>query len=128
MKKEMINIEYILDNVSQLSLWNQLTTPLGLSAWFADKVSVKNSEYTFKWHKEYIQKAKAVLIIPEVKIRYRWEEETDASAYFEFAIQTMELTKTTALRVTDFVEPDDKSSSIELWNSQIDTLKRTLGV
>mgnify|MGYP002167893207 FL=1 len=110
------------------SLWNQLTTPLGLSAWFADKVSVKNNEYTFKWHKEYIQKAKAVLIIPEVKIRYRWEEETDASAYFEFAIQTMELTKTTALRVTDFVEPDDKSSSIELWNSQIDTLKRTLGV
>ena len=86
MKKEMINIEYILDNVSQLSLWNQLTTPLGLSAWFADKVSVKNNEYTFKWHKEYIQKAKAVLIIPEVKIRYRWEEETDASAYFEFAI------------------------------------------
>ena len=57
MKKEMINIEYILDNVSQLSLWNQLTTPLGLSAWFADKVSVKNNEYTFKWHKEYIQKA-----------------------------------------------------------------------
>ena len=128
MKKEMINIEYILDNVSQMSLWNHLTTPLGLSAWFADKVTVKNNEYTFRWHKAYIQKARAVLVIPEVRIRYKWEEETDSSAYFEFAIQTMELTRTTALHITDFVEPDDKASTIELWNSQVDTLKRTLGV
>lgn len=128
MKKEMINIEYIFNNVSQISLWNQLTTPLGLSAWFADKVSVRNNEYTFRWHKDYVQKARAVLIIPEVKIRYKWEEEADSSAYFEFSIQTMELTGATVLRITDFTEPDDKTSTIELWNSQIDTLKRTLGI
>ena len=54
MKKEKINIEYVLDKVSHMSLWNQLTTPLGLSAWFADSVSVKNNEYTFKWDKNYI--------------------------------------------------------------------------
>jgi len=128
MKKEKINIEYVLDKVSHMSLWNQLTTPLGLSAWFADSVSVKNNEYTFKWDKNYIQKARAVLVIPNIKIRYQWEEETDTTAYFEFAIHTMELTKTTALQITDFVEPDDKTSSIELWDAQIDTLKRTLGI
>lgn len=27
MKKEKINIEYVLDKVSHMSLWNQLTTP-----------------------------------------------------------------------------------------------------
>lgn len=128
MKKEKICIEYVFGKVSKASLWNQLTTPLGLSAWFADNVSVKNNEYTFRWHKDYIQKARAILVIPEVKIRYRWEEETDTSAYFEFSIHTMELTRTTALKIIDFAEPDDKSSTLELWDSQIDTLRRTLGI
>ena len=36
MKKEKFHIEYIFDKVSRRSLWNHLTTPPGLSAWFAD--------------------------------------------------------------------------------------------
>ena len=59
MKKEKFSIEYILNNVSSLSLWNQLTTSMGLSSWFADKVAVKNNEYTFTWHTEE-QKANAI--------------------------------------------------------------------
>ena len=47
MKKEKFHIEYIFDKVSRRSLWNHLTTALGLSAWFADEVIINDNLYTF---------------------------------------------------------------------------------
>ena len=48
MKKEKFHIEYIFDKVSRRSLWNHLTTPPGLSAWFADDVTINDNTYVFK--------------------------------------------------------------------------------
>ena len=48
MKKEKFHIEYIFDKVSRRSLWNHLTTPPGLSAWFADDVIINGNIYVFK--------------------------------------------------------------------------------
>ena len=127
MKKEKFHIEYIFDKVSQRSLWNHLTTPPGLSAWFADDVTIDDSLYTFKWNKVE-ERAQVVSMKPEVSIRYRWEDEEDESAYFEFIIHTIELTGATSLEITDFLEPSEKSDSISLWDTQVDELKRTLGI
>ena len=127
MKKEKFRIEYIFDKVSQRSLWNHLTTPPGLSAWFADDVTIDDSLYTFKWNKVE-ERAQVVSMKPEVSIRYRWEDEEDESAYFEFIIHTIELTGATSLEITDFSEPSEKSDSISLWDTQVDELKRTLGI
>ena len=82
MKKEKFHIEYIFDKVSQRSLWNHLTTPPGLSAWFADDVTIDDSLYTFKWNKVE-ERAQVVSMKPEVSVRYRWEDEEDESAYFQ---------------------------------------------
>ena len=57
MKKEKFHIEYIFDKVSRRSLWNHLTTALGLSAWFADEVIINDNLYTFKWSKEADRKS-----------------------------------------------------------------------
>ena len=127
MMKEKFHIEYIFDKVSQRSLWNHLTTPPGLSAWFADDVTIDDSLYTFKWNKVE-ERAQVVSMKPEVSIRYRWEDEEDESAYFEFIIHTIELTGATSLEITDFSEPSEKSDSISLWDTQVDELKRTLGI
>lgn len=127
MKKEKFHIEYIFDRVSQRSLWNHLTTPPGLSAWFADDVTIDDSLYTFKWNKVE-ERAQVVSMKPEVSVRYRWEDEEDESAYFEFIIHTIELTGATSLEITDFSEPSEKSDSISLWDTQVDELKRTLGI
>ncbi|HML72807.1 START-like domain-containing protein [Macellibacteroides fermentans] len=127
MKKEKFHIEYIFDKVSQRSLWNHLTTPPGLSAWFADDVTIDDSLYTFKWNKVE-ERAQVVSMKPEVSVRYRWEDEEDESAYFEFIIHTIELTGATSLEITDFSEPSEKSDSISLWDTQVDELKRTLGI
>ena len=127
MKKEKFHIEYIFDKVSRRSLWNHLTTPPGLSAWFADDVTINDNTYVFKWNRDE-QEAEVLSVKPEISIRYRWTDEEEDNVYFEFLIHTVELTGATALEITDFAEPDEKKDSITLWDSQVYELKRTLGI
>lgn len=126
-EKEKFHIEYIFDKVSRRSLWNHLTTPPGLSAWFADDVTINDNMYVFKWNRDE-QEAEVLSVKPEISIRYRWADEEEDNAYFEFLIHTVELTGATALEITDFAEPDEKKDSINLWDSQVEELKRTLGI
>jgi len=126
MKKEKFHIEYVFEKVSKRSLWNHLTTPPGLSSWFADHVDIYGDIYTFTWDKTQ-EKAQVLSMKPEVWVRYKWEHETE-HVYFEFRIHTVELTRSVALEITDFAEPLEKSDAINLWDSQVDRLKRTLGV
>jgi len=127
MNKEKFHIEYVFDTVSVKSLWNQLTTPPGLAAWFADSVTIKGDTYHFVWHKEG-EDAYVIDTVPEESIRFRWKEDEDESSYFEFKIHVLELTNITTLEITDFAEPDEKADSIQLWDSQVEILKRTLGI
>lgn len=128
MNKEKFNIEYVFDNVSRSSLWNHITTSRGLSSWFAEKVSIKNNVYTFMWNKDEM-KARAELIKQKEQIRYCLETENGGPiSYFEFSIHTLELTGTTSLQITDFAEPSEKEDAIDLWDSQIHALKRSLGI
>ncbi|MDR0743291.1 MAG: hypothetical protein LBF05_02910 [Tannerella sp.] len=126
MRKEKFHIEYIFDKVSKRSLWNQLTTPRGLSSWFADDVEVKGETYIFFWDKTP-EKAKVIYIKPDICVRYQWLDQ-EGIVYSEFRIHTIELTGTVALEITDFAEPSEKTDAINLWDSQVDELKRTLGV
>jgi hypothetical protein len=116
----------VFDKVSKRSLWNHITTPPGLSSWFADNVDIFGDTYVFSWNKTK-EKAQVLNIKPENWIRFRWENETE-NAYFEFRIHTVELTRAVALEITDFAEPSEKRDAISLWDSQVDALKRTLGV
>jgi len=126
MKKEKFHIEYVFDKVSKRSLWNHLTTPPGLSLWFADYVDIDGDMYIFSWDKtqEY---ANVISMKPESCVRYKWSDE-EGNAYFEFRINTVELTGAVTLEITDFAEPSEKMDAISLWDSQVDELKRTLGV
>ena len=126
MKKEKFHIEYVFDKVSKRSLWNHLTTPPGLSSWFADDVNVVGDRYEFIWDKMQ-ENATVIYIKPETCVRFRWENDSD-NVYFEFRIHTIELTGSVSLEITDFAEPSEKTDSIGLWDSQVYELKRTLGV
>ena len=66
--------------------------------------------------------------LPEEKVRYQWDEDYGSPYYFEFLIRTYELTGATSLEITDFAEPEDLKDSIHLWDSQVEQLKRTLGI
>ena len=127
MKKDKFHIEYVLDKVSKRSLWNHLTTPHGLSSWFAKDVDVNGNIYTFTWDKSEQEKARLIAMKQGVYIRFSWLEENDGS-YFEFRIHTVELTGIVALEITDFAEPSEIADTISIWDLQVDELKRTLGV
>lgn len=127
MKKVKIQIEYVFDSVSRRSLWNHITMPSGLSSWFADSVSIKENIYIFYWNKEATE-AEVLVSKEERRIHFRWVEEEDSDAFFEFRIHTIELTGATVFEITDYCYPDEKSDTIDLWDTQVDALKRSLGI
>jgi len=126
MKKELFQIDYELKNGAAGMLWKLISTPSGLSEWFAEDVEQKDDVLSFRWG-DTIQKANIVSVNPSTSIRYHWEDEPD-EYYFEFRIDHSELTRVVILIVTDFADASEKKGSIELWNSQIEALTRRTGM
>lgn len=127
MKKKKFNIEYPLNSASLSVLWNSIGTPLGLSEWFADGVTVDGNEYTFCWE-QHEQTAILQHLKPNSYIRFQWEEDVDTDVYFEIRIDVMELSSDLTLVITDFAEPGETEDTILLWNKQVDGLRRKTGI
>ncbi|NDP21654.1 MAG: hypothetical protein GZ091_11330 [Paludibacter sp.] len=127
MKRTKFNIEYQLRTASVNILWNSISTPLGLSEWFADGVTVKENEYTFSWDQN---DQTAIFIESKTNdfIQFRWEEDIDTDCYFELKIVRLHVTGELALLITDFAEPNEKNDLIMLWNKQIEVLRRKTGI
>ncbi len=124
-QKEKIELEFII-KTSPSILYNRLSTPSGLSEWFADDVNVKGKVFTFIWEGAE-QEAELLNQKENSTIKFHWLDDDDEDSYFEFNINVDELTGETALMVVDFAEEDDKEDSVELWNQQVDQLKHCLG-
>lgn len=127
MAKEKFLLEYSFGHVSASVLWNSISTTSGLSCWFADKVYQEGDAIHFVWGKTEVQKAEILLHRNGSYIRYHWLDDENPKSYFELKILCDELTMDVILVVTDFCEPDGKEEAIELWNNQIDALKKALG-
>jgi uncharacterized protein YndB with AHSA1/START domain len=128
MAKTKYQLEYIINTAPKL-LYARLTTPSGLSEWFADNVNIRGENFIFIWDKTE-QEAKVLMKKLNESIRFKWvdDEEDDEESYFEFLIAKEELTGDVALIITDFAEEDEVSGSQELWDNQIAILKRAIGV
>lgn len=109
-------------------LFPYLSTPSGLSEWFADNVNSRGEKFTFIWDDEE-RSAKRLAKKTDKFIRFRWEddEEEGSSYFFEFKIQVDELTQDASLIVTDFSEPDEVEEDQRLWESQVHELLHTIG-
>ena len=114
-------------NCSPLVLYPRLSTPGGLSEWFAENVNVEGKYFVFYWDGNG-QKAEVVQRKENYYIRFKWADSELDNSFFEFRIVTDELTGDTALIITDFAEESEKDDAIDLWNSQITTLKHCVGV
>ncbi len=60
-------------------------------------------------------------------IRFRWLDDENEREYFELKMTNNELTNDFVLEITDFAEADEVDDLRELWESQVDTLRRTCG-
>lgn len=129
MLKEKFHIEFVMGSATQASLWRMISQVDGLSEWFADEVTMNEEEnvYTFFWGKSDNQ-AEILGSKPQQSIRFRWLDEEEENIYFEFHLHKLELSNEIALQITDFAEPDEKGDAITLWETQIDKMKRRLGV
>lgn len=123
--KTKYELEYTF-NTSPSILYNRISTPEGLSEWFADNVNIRKSLFTFIWEGSE-QEASVVQKKTNKYIRFHWEDEED-ELYFEFRIHTDELTGDVALLITDFAEEGEKGDAVDLWDSQISELKHAIGL
>lgn len=118
--------EYIL-NASFSVLYPRLSTPSGLSDWFADDVNINDDKYTFFWDGSE-QIARKIAHKNNRYIRFKWDDDDSDETYFEFRLETDELTTEVALVIVDFADEDELEDAKELWDTQIDKLRHNLGL
>jgi uncharacterized protein YndB with AHSA1/START domain len=104
-QKKPFSIEFDFHASPQL-LFQYLSTPSGLSEWFADNVNSRGEDFTFIWDDG---------------------EEYAKLLYFEFVIQVDAITKDVSLIINDFAEEEEIEESKMFWDNSITALKQVLG-
>jgi len=127
-EKTKYELEFPL-NVSPQSLYQYISTPSGLSEWYADNVNFINDIYVFVWEDEDPQKAKIIIQKPLERIRFKWLDQNEAETdfYVEFRIIQDELTRDVSLMIVDFATKNEMEDVKQLWEAQITDLKHVLG-
>jgi uncharacterized protein YndB with AHSA1/START domain len=124
-------IKYELEfpiHASTSMLYNYISTPSGLSEWFADNVNSRGEIFTFIWD-DSEERAKLISKRSGERIKFRWldEEGNDSEYFFEIRIEEDEITKDVSIVVVDFAEEDEVEESKLLWENQISDLKHVIG-
>ena len=128
MKKTKVRMEYMLKGGSSSIVWSIISTPSGLETWFADKVNAEDKIFTFRWGKTESRQAEVVGIRTNSYIRFHWMDDEERKSYFELKVNYNELTEDLMLEVIDFAYPDEIEDVKDLWESDIEKLKRVCGL
>ena len=126
-----VKIKYELEfpiNSSPQLLYQYISTPSGLSEWFADNVNSRGEYFTFIWN-DSEEKARVASKKTGEKIKFRWidENDVDTDYFFELRILEDEITKDVSLMVVDYAEEDEVGEAKLLWENQISDLKHVIG-
>ncbi len=112
--------------VSPSLLYQYISTPSGLSEWYADNVNSRGEYFSFFWD-ESEEEAKLLSKKSPERIKFRWMEHEGEDCFFELRIQVDEITKDVSLIVTDFAEEDEMEGGKLLWENMVSNLKQVLG-
>ena len=120
-------LEFPIQSSPQL-LYQYISTPSGLSEWFADNVNSRGEFFTFIWN-DSEEKAKLASKKSGERIKFKWldEDGTETDYFFELKIMEDEITKDVSIMITDFAYDDELEESKLLWENQISDLKHVLG-
>ncbi|WP_103863922.1 MULTISPECIES: START-like domain-containing protein [Aquimarina] len=126
-EKTKYELEFVVQSSPQL-LYQYISTPSGLSEWFADNVNSRGELFTFIWD-DSEEAAKLLSKKSGERVKFRWtaDEEEGDDYYFEMRIQVDEITKDVSLMITDYSEDDEIEENKMLWDNMIGNLKHVLG-
>ncbi|MBL6693088.1 MAG: START-like domain-containing protein [Flavobacteriaceae bacterium] len=126
-KKTFFSVEYDFHASPQL-LFQYLSTPSGLSEWFADNVNSRGEIFDFIWD-DSEEQAKLIQKKTNERIRFQWVngESDQTDYYFEFKIEVDEITKDVSLVISDYADDDEIDESKLLWDNLVADLKQVLG-
>ena len=127
MERQKVHLEYPLNATSKSILWSAISTPSGLEGWFADRVENKEKKFIFYWGKSENRSAELLSQRPFSYIRFRWLDSEFEQEYVELKMNYSELTDDYVLEIIDFTFAGEEDDLQELWDSQVDTLRRTCG-
>lgn len=113
-------------HVSPSLLYQYISTPSGMSEWYADNVNSRGQLFTFIWEGSEEQ-AKLLGKKSGERIKFRWVDDEDTDYFFELRIQVDDITKDVSLMITDFAEEDEVEEGKMLWENMIANLKHILG-
>lgn len=122
--KVKFEIEFVIQSSPQM-LYQYISTPSGLSEWFADNVNSRGEIFIFIWDGAE-ENAKLLKKKSDEFVRFAWEDNDDDS-FFEMKIIVDEITKDVSLFISDFAEEDEIDESKMFWENQISDLKHVLG-
>lgn len=125
--KVRYELEFPINSSPQL-LYQYISTPSGLSEWFADNVNSRGEIFTFMWD-DTKERARLASKKSGERIKFKWidENEKDTEYYFELKIMEDEITKDVSLVIVDFCYEGEEEESALLWHNQVSDLKHVIG-
>ena len=123
-EKIKFELEFPIHSSPQL-LYQYISTPSGLSEWFADNVNSRGELFTFIWDGAE-EEAKLVRKKNGEFVKFKWVEGNE-DTFFEIKIVVDEITKDVSIMITDFTDEDEIDEAKMLWENQISDLKQVLG-
>lgn len=127
--KQTVELEFMI-NATPTIVYPRLSTPHGLSEWFADDVNTSGNVFTFIWDDD-TKRAELVEHQRNKMVCFRWldEDDTPSDRYLTLELERDELTNSLSLHVVeDLLQGDDEHNyATQLWEQQVGTLKHVLG-
>ncbi len=121
-KFEQYSMEFPVSTSSKL-LYLMISTPEGLSRWFADSVDIDNDIYVFKWEGSE-QRAQLAQHKENESVKFVWLDDNLKDCFLEMKIQQDSLSSDVALIITDFSDPSDLDFNKRLMTTQVSLLQR----
>jgi hypothetical protein len=100
-----------------------ISTPEGLSRWFADSVDIQDDIFIFRWEGSE-QRAKVIHSKDNEHIKFQWIDEANKDYTLEMSIQEDSITSDVALIIKDYSDPADLDFNKRLITSQVSLLQR----
>lgn len=125
MKRVPFRLEFIL-RTSPNIIYKFLTTPSCLIRWFCDRVEIDGDQYSYFWEDEE-EVAYLIDDIEEELLRFQWEDAV-GEEYLIFKMYVSDVTRETIFEIHDYCDEDEVEDRTMLWESQVDAMKKAMGV